>query len=54
MRGTILVARFGGLGLKTTGGGFVGFGPQNPGIGSDAERTTRGGIGEVAWKQGYR
>jgi len=54
VRGTLLAARFGGLGLKTIGGGFRGFGPQNPGGGSDAERTARGGIGEIAWKQGYR
>ena len=28
-----------------TRGGFCGFGPQNPGGGSKAERMTRGGIG---------
>ncbi|PVH66222.1 hypothetical protein PAHAL_1G181000 [Panicum hallii] len=32
---------------------FHGFGPQNPGGGSNAERTARGGIKEVASKQGY-
>ena len=31
--------------------GFTGFGPQNPGRGSDAERTARGGIGEIAWSK---
>ena len=51
VRGTLLAARFGGLGLKTIGGGFRGFGPQNPGGGSDAERTARGGIGEIAWSK---
>ena len=54
VHGTLLAARFGGLGLKTIGGRFRGFGPQNPGGGSDAERTARGGIGEIASKQGYR
>ena len=54
VRGTLLVGWFGGLGLKTIGGGFRGFGPQNPGGGSDPERTAHGGIGEIASKQGYR
>ena len=44
----LLMARFGGLGLKTICGGFHGFGPQNPGGGSDAGRMARGGIGEFA------
>ena len=39
---------------KPSVAGFAGFGPQNPGGGSDAERTARGGIGEIASKQGYR
>jgi hypothetical protein len=33
---------FGGSGLKTIGGRFHGFGPQNPGGGFEEERTTRG------------
>jgi hypothetical protein len=40
--------RFGGLGLKTIGGRFHGFGPQNPSGGSEEERTIRGGIEEFA------
>jgi hypothetical protein len=36
--------RFGGLGLKTIDGRFRGFGPQNPGGGSEEERTARDGI----------
>ena len=48
VRGMLPAARFGDLGLKTIGGGFPGFGPQNPGGGSDAERTARGGIGKIA------
>ena len=40
--------RFGGLGLKTIGGQFHGFGPQNPGGGSEEEQTARGGIEEIA------
>ena len=40
--------RFGGLGLKTIGGRFHGFGPQNPGGGSEEEQTARGGIEEIA------
>src|SRR5579859_1327451 len=54
VRGTLLTVRFGGLGLKTIGGGFRGFGPQNPDGGSNAERMARGGIREIASKQGYR
>ena len=54
VRGMLLVARFGGLGLKTMGDGFRGFGPQNPGGGPDAGRTTRGGIGEFASKRSYQ
>ena len=34
--------------------GFAGFRPQNPGGGSDAGRTTRGGIGEFVSKRSYR
>jgi hypothetical protein len=45
--------RFGGLGLKTIGGGFYGFGPQNPGRGSEEKRTTCGGIEEFASRQSY-
>jgi hypothetical protein len=40
--------QFGGLGLKTIGGGFRGFGPQNPGRGSEEEQTARGDIEEFA------
>ena len=40
--------RFGGLGLKTIGGRFHGYGPQNPGGGSEEERTAHGGIEEFA------
>jgi hypothetical protein len=36
--------RFGGLGLKTIGGRFYGFGPQNSDRGSKEERASRGGI----------
>ena len=36
-----------------TRGGFHGFGPQNPGGGSEEERTTCGGIKEVVSKQSY-
>ena len=45
--------RFGGLGLKTIGGRFHGFGPQNPDGGSEEERTARGGIEEFASRQSY-
>jgi len=45
--------RFGGLGLKTIGGRFHGFGPQNPGGGFEEERATRGGIEEFASRQSY-
>ena len=45
--------RFGGLGIKTIGGRFHGFGPQNPGGGSEEERTARGGIEEFASRQSY-
>jgi hypothetical protein len=44
---------FGGLGLKTIGGRFHGFGPQNPGEGSEEERTTRDGIEEFAPRRSY-
>jgi hypothetical protein len=30
------------------------FGLQNPGGGSEKERTVHGGIGEVAWRRSYR
>ena len=42
--------RFGGLSLKTIGWMVFGFGPQNPGGGSEEERTARGDI-EVALRQ---
>ena len=45
--------RFGGLGLKTIGGQFHGFGPQNSGGGSEEERTARGGIEEFASRRSY-
>jgi hypothetical protein len=35
-----------GLKIKTIGGQFHEFGPQNPGRGSKEERTTHGGIEE--------
>ena len=45
--------RFGGLGLKTIGGQFHGFRPQNPGGGSEEKWTARGGIEEFASRQSY-
>ena len=45
--------QFGGLSLKTTGWTVFGFGPQNPGGGSEEERTARGGIEEFASRQSY-
>jgi len=36
VRGALLAGRFGGLGLKTIGGGFHRFGPQNLGGGPEA------------------
>jgi hypothetical protein len=45
--------QFGGLGLKTIGGWFYGFGPQILGGGSEEERTTRGGIKEFASRRSY-
>jgi hypothetical protein len=45
--------RFGGLGLKTIGGWFHGFGPQNLSRGSEEARTTRGGIEEFASRRTY-
>jgi hypothetical protein len=45
--------RFGGLGLKTIGGRVCGFGPQNPGGGSEEERTARGGIEEFVSRRSY-
>ena len=38
--------RFGGLSLQITRWTVFGFGPQNPGGGSEEERTARGGIEE--------
>ena len=45
--------RFDGLDLKTIGGRFHGFGPQNPGGGFEEERTARGGIEEFASRRSY-
>ena len=45
--------RFGGLGLKTISGRFHGFGPQNPGEGSEEERMTHGGIEEFMSRRSY-
>jgi hypothetical protein len=45
--------RFGGLGLKTISGRVYRFGPQNPGEGSEEERTTCGSIEEFASRQRY-
>ena len=45
--------RFGGLGLKTIGGQFHRFGPQNSGGGSEEKWTARGGIEEFASRQSY-
>jgi hypothetical protein len=45
--------RFDGLGLKTIGGRFPGFGPQNPGGGSEEERTVRSDIEEFASRRSY-
>jgi hypothetical protein len=42
---------FGGLDLKSISGRFHGFGSQNPGGGSEEERTTRGGIEEFAMRR---
>jgi hypothetical protein len=44
---------YGGLGLKTIGGRFHGFGPQNPGGGSEEEQTTHGGIEEKLSHEGH-
>ena len=44
---------FGGLGLKTIGGQFHGFRPQNPGGGSEEKWTARGGIKEFASRRIY-
>jgi hypothetical protein len=41
------------LGLKTIGGRFHEFGPQNPGGGFEEERTARGGIEEFASRRNY-
>jgi len=45
--------RFGGFGLKTICGRFHGFGPQNPGGGSEEEQMARGGIEEFALRRSY-
>ena len=45
--------RFGGLGLNTIGGRVYGFGPQNPGGGSEKEQTARGGIEESMSRRSY-
>jgi hypothetical protein len=45
--------QFGGLGLKTIGGRFHGFWPQNPGGGSEEERTARGDIKKFASRRSY-
>jgi hypothetical protein len=45
--------RFGGLGLKTIGGRFHGFGPQNLDGGFEEEWTARGGIEEFASRRSY-
>ena len=45
--------RFGGLGLKTIGGRFHGFGPKNSNRDSEAERTARGGIEEFVSRRSY-
>ena len=45
--------QFGGLGLKTIGARFHGFGPQNPSGGSEEEQTARGGIEEFVLRQSY-
>jgi hypothetical protein len=41
------------LGLKTIGGRFHGFWPQNPGGGSEKERTARGDIKKFASRRSY-
>jgi hypothetical protein len=45
--------RFGGLGLKTIGGRFHRFVPQNLGGGFKEERMTHGGIEEFASRRSY-
>jgi hypothetical protein len=45
--------QLGGLSIKTIGGRFHGFRPQNPGGGSEKERTARGGIKEFASRRNY-
>jgi hypothetical protein len=45
--------QFGGLGLKTIGGRFHEFGPQNPGGGSEEEQTACGGIMEFTSMRSY-
>jgi hypothetical protein len=41
------------LGLKTIGGLFHGFRPQNPSGGFEEERMARGGIEEFVSRQSY-
>jgi hypothetical protein len=45
--------QFGGLCLKTIGGQFRGFGPQNPSGGSKEERMARRGIEEFVSRRSY-
>jgi hypothetical protein len=45
--------QFFGFSLKTIGGRFHEFGPQNPGRGSEEERTTYGGIEEFTLRRSY-
>ena len=47
------LGQFGGLGLKTIGGRFHRFGPQNPSGGFEEERTARGSIEEFASRRIY-
>jgi hypothetical protein len=44
---------FGDLCLKTIGGRFHGFWPQNPSKGSEEKRTAHGGIEEVTSRRSY-
>jgi hypothetical protein len=45
--------QFFGLGLKTISGRYHGFGPQNPGGGSEEEWTERDNIEEFTLRQSY-
>jgi hypothetical protein len=51
--GLLYSRRFGGLGLKTIGGRFCGFEPQNPDRGSEEKWTTCGDIEEFASRRSY-